>query len=247
MIKKKLPQKGSWFVRHKILSWIGIVSAVILLIIAATSWFGNFQISQYQKSLQPFYTPPNPLPSTQPGYLIRTEPMNLTVAGGTAYRILYVSQTPDGQATVSSGMLFVPTTTSSGNRRVVAWAHGTQGFADQCTPSRSQNPLNDLQNWLPEMMQRGWVVVATDYAGLGTPGDPYYLVGQSEAHDVLNSVRAARNFSAAQAGNQFVVAGHSQGGALGIVYGAVGTRLRTGAEFGSSCWGSSGSRATSPV
>ncbi len=212
MAKNNTIKKGSWFSRHKILSGIGIVVAVILFTIAGVNWYNNFRISQYQKSIQPFYTPPNPLPSTQPGYLIRTEPMNTSVAGGKAYRILYVSQTPSNQPSVSSGMIFVPTTPATGERKVVAWAHGTQGFGDTCTPSRSQNPLNDLQNWLPQMMQNGWVVVATDYAGLGTPGDPYYLIGSSEAHDVLNSVRAARSFNTAQAGNQFVVAGHSQGG-----------------------------------
>lgn len=212
MAKHNKVKNGSWFTRHKILSWIGIVVLVILVTISGVNWYNNFKVSQYQKSIQPFYTPPNPLPSTQPGYLIRSEPMNINVSGGTAYRILYVSQTPNNQPTVSSGMLFVPTVASTGERKVVAWAHGTQGFGDTCTPSRSQNPLNDLQNWLPEMMQRGWVVVATDYAGLGTPGDPYYLIGSSEAHDVLNSVRAAQSFNGSQAGNQFVVAGHSQGG-----------------------------------
>lgn len=212
MATQKVKKKGSWFVRHKILSGIGIVVLAILFTIAGVNWYNNLKVSQYQKSIQPFYTPPSPLPSTQPGYLIRSEPMNLSVSGGTAYRILYVSQTPDNKPSVSSGMMFVPNAAQPGERKVVAWAHGTQGFGDACTPSRSQDPLNDLSTWLPEMMQRGWVVVATDYAGLGTPGDPYYLVGSSEAHDVLNSVRAARGFSDAQAGSQFAVAGHSQGG-----------------------------------
>jgi hypothetical protein len=62
------------------------------------------------------------------------------------------------------------------------------------------------------MMQRGWVVAATDYAGLGTPGIEGYLVGNSEAHDVLNSVRATRQISSAGAGSTFAVWGHSQGG-----------------------------------
>jgi alpha-beta hydrolase superfamily lysophospholipase len=62
------------------------------------------------------------------------------------------------------------------------------------------------------MMARGWVVTATDYAGLGTSGVEGYLVGGSEAHDVLNSVRAARQIQSAQAGSDFAVWGHSQGG-----------------------------------
>ena len=34
---------------------------------------------------------------------------------------------------------------------------------------------------LARLLARGWVVVATDYPGLGTPGPHPYLVGQSEA------------------------------------------------------------------
>ena len=41
---------------------------------------------------------------------------------------------------------------------------------------------------------RGYVVAATDYPGLGTPEAHPYLVGDSEARAVLDSVRAARNY-----------------------------------------------------
>jgi len=41
------------------------------------------------------------------------------------------------------------------------------------------------------MLARGYVVVATDYEGLGDPGVHPYLVGVSEAYAVLDSVRAA--------------------------------------------------------
>ena len=41
-------------------------------------------------------------------------------------------------------------------------------------------------------MERGSVVAATDYPGLGTPGTHPYLVGDSEARAVIDFVRAAR-------------------------------------------------------
>lgn len=190
------------------------VGVVVILTLVGWQWWQGRESAQYQASLQPFYTPPSPLPSTQPGYLIRTEPINVSVAGGQAYRMLYVSQLADGSPAVSSGMFFVPNTTApAGGRKVVAWAHGTLGFGDNCAPSRNPTTgLNDTQNWLSGMMQRGWAVAATDYVGVGTPGEPYYLIGQSEAHDVLNSVRALRNFAPAQAGDDFATWGHSQGG-----------------------------------
>jgi len=65
---------------------------------------------------------------------------------------------------------------------------------------------------LPQMLQKGYIVVATDYPGLGTPGIHPYLIGESEGRAVLDSVRAARALPRSGASNRFVVWGHSQGG-----------------------------------
>jgi pimeloyl-ACP methyl ester carboxylesterase len=62
------------------------------------------------------------------------------------------------------------------------------------------------------MLKQGWVVTATDYAGLGTPGTEGYLVGGDEARDVLNSIQALRYIPEANAGPTFAIWGHSQGG-----------------------------------
>ena len=62
------------------------------------------------------------------------------------------------------------------------------------------------------MLRAGFVVTATDYSGLGTPGVERYLIGADEARDVLNSVRAARALTATGAGTRVAVYGHSQGG-----------------------------------
>lgn len=186
------------------LAWKGISAAV-----------STNETAAFQSSLAEFYaTPDEP---AAPGQLIRIEELtDLTVPGGTGYRMLYGTQAPDGSATVSSGMLFVPTGEAPAEGRpVLAWAHGTLGFGDDCTPSRTFQPtLNSLDfgTWLPAALQRGWVVAATDYAGVGTAGDPYYLIAQSEAQDVINSVRAARAFAPAQAGTRYATFGHSQGG-----------------------------------
>ncbi len=164
-----------------------------------------------QAALEPFYTPPSPLP-TEPGTVIRTEPLGVDVPHGTALRILYVSQRADGSPAASSGLLFLPDTPSpSGKNPIVAWAHGTVGMGDACAPSRSNNPLQDTANWLYTLLSYGVAVVATDYVGLGTPGPEEYLVAGQEARDVVNSVRAARNISS-DIGTRWVVAGHSQGG-----------------------------------
>lgn len=177
-------------------------------------WIPNYKAKKYQASIQNFYNPPSDLSSYKPGSLIKTEQINISVpGGGTAYRIMYVSQLPNGQIAASSGLVFIPSAKApSEGRKIIAWAHGTLGFGNECTPSRSQNPLEDTNYWLESMMQKGWVVVATDYVGIGTPGTPYYLIGQSESNDVLNSIRAIQNLDIANAGDEFIVWGHSQGG-----------------------------------
>ena len=187
-----------------------VLSAAMLGVAFVGSQWRSTQ--ERQDGLAPFYQPPADIPST-PGTLIRSEPLATSVPGARSYRVLYSTQRPDGSTAVSSGMVFVPTAPAPpGGRPIVAWAHGTLGQGAQCAPSRSATPLGDTANWLNQMMQLGWIVTATDYAGLGTPGPNLYLIGQAEVRDVVNSVRAARALVGSQASNRYVVWGHSQGG-----------------------------------
>ena len=55
-------------------------------------------------------------------------------------------------------------------------------------------------------------MTATDYQGLGTPGVHQYVVGATEARNVLDSVKAAQQIPRAGAGNDVVALGWSQGG-----------------------------------
>jgi pimeloyl-ACP methyl ester carboxylesterase len=73
----------------------------------------------------------------------------------------------------------------------------------------------DVASQLPfvdEMIDAGYVVAATDYEGLGTPGVHPYLVGESEGRGVLDAARAARRVDGTGAGRELLVFGHSQGG-----------------------------------
>lgn len=198
------------------LKWFAIAIVAILVSagLATAAWWISSAIERndQQAAIDPFYDPPEPLPST-PGTLLRVEPMDVDLTGGQALRMLYVSERPDGTPAASSGMIFVPDAPApESGRPVVAWAHGTVGMGDACAPSRAANPLSDTQGWLEQMMEFGWLVTATDYTGLGTPGPELYLVKEAEVRDVINSVRAARNLEQGQAGDRYVVWGHSQGG-----------------------------------
>ncbi len=164
-------------------------------------------------TLAPFYTAPVDLPD-QPGEVIRTAPLGYDVKGGTGYRVVYTSQNEAGDIVAVSGMIFVPDTPAPDEgREVLAYAHGTVGTDPSCAPSRATS-IEQLgsADWLYPALQQGWVVTATDYLGLGLPGPSSYLIGDQEARDVTNSVRAARSFEAADAGTQWVVLGSSQGG-----------------------------------
>jgi pimeloyl-ACP methyl ester carboxylesterase len=65
---------------------------------------------------------------------------------------------------------------------------------------------------LQTFIDAGYVVAATDYEGLGTPGLHPFLVGESEGRGVLDAARAAHGLKAAAAGTKVLVFGQSQGG-----------------------------------
>jgi len=208
-----------------------LVLIAILLAGAVTSLavvMGNVrQDRSAQAELAPFYEPPAVL--VAPGSVIRTAPLtfpdtadSLELQGARAYRMLYVSERPDGTPAVSGAMVFVPDSPAPPEGRpVVAWAHGTVGMGDACAPSRSPRGTNDMSGWLEQMLTLGWVVVATDYVGLGTPGPELFLVAEAEVNDVVNSVRAIRSWPEAQASNRYAVYGHSQGGHSALWAGAL--------------------------
>ncbi len=200
---------------------IAILAALVAVavVLAANIASTLADSSARQAALDPFYAPPQPLDAA-PGTLLRTEPLTFVdpvattdVEGGTAYRMLYVSARPDGTPAVSGAMVFIPDAPApAGGRPVLAWAHGTVGMGDACAPSRSTKGIADMAGWLEQALSLGWVVVATDYVGLGTPGPELYLVAQAEVNDIVHSVQAVRQWDLAEAGTRYAVYGHSQGG-----------------------------------
>jgi acetyl esterase/lipase len=159
-----------------------------------------------------------------PGKLISAEAMADAPEGARAYRILYWSTGLDGRPVEVSGVVIAPRGPSpTGGRPVVAWAHPTTGVVSRCAPSLARVFFASIQG-LRAMLDRGYVVAATDYPGLGTPEVHPYLVGTSEAHAVLDSVRAARATPDAMAGARFAVWGHSQGGQAALFTGLEAAR-----------------------
>ncbi|HEX4534371.1 MAG TPA: alpha/beta fold hydrolase [Rhizomicrobium sp.] len=166
----------------------------------------------------PFYVATPAQISGAPGSVIRSEPMDIQPAGAAATRVLYRSTGLNGEPIAVSGVVIVPQGPApAGGWPVIAWAHPTSGVIPRCAPSLA-NFLYDQIQGLQAMIHQGYIVVATDYPGLGTPQTHPYLVGISEGRAVLDSVRAARAL-VPNAQNRFAVWGHSQGGQASIYTG----------------------------
>ena len=138
---------------------------------------------------------------------------------------MYLSRSANDQPIAVTGTVFAPSQTTDPS--IVAWAHGTTGLGDACTPSKMAAGGEGSEVLLgTAVVSRGLVFVATDYEGLGTPGVHTYLVGQSEGRAVLDSIRAARQLLELPATTKAVVLGPLPGRRRGAVGGRAGTDLR---------------------
>jgi pimeloyl-ACP methyl ester carboxylesterase len=161
-----------------------------------------------------FYQEPSPVPPGPLGSVIRVQPMPAYVKlpkGASAYRILYRSIGMHGLTAVS-GFIVVPKTPApKGGFPIVDYAHATTGLANLCAPS--MYAFLDVP-YVSTLIRRRYVVVATDYPGLGT-APPFhvtpYLVAGAEARSVLDAARAALDLPFAHAANKVMLMGYSQG------------------------------------
>jgi hypothetical protein len=208
----------------------GIALATAVAIFAAWGALGSIRpgsrseptVGTAPHGLSAFYAAPTPVPDVAPGTLIKSEKVAAPTLHGTLYRVMYASRSLQNDAVVVTGIVIVPKRPApAGGYPVVTWAHGTTGLGDECAPSISPGaappPANDL-------LDRGWAVAETDYAGAGTPGVMAYLAGATAARNTIDIVRAARNLSAAHASDEYVVWGYSEGGQAAMFALAIGDR-----------------------
>ena len=211
---------------HRIRGYlIGLAATVLVVLVVLAAFLALRHVTterttdRQQAALQSFYVPPVGWQHQALGTVLRRQTVSGVPDGGTGWRILYRTQRSTGVPAVSGGLIFVPGASAPaaplGGRVVVAWSHGTTGMGVACAPSRTPVVEASVKG-LSEFLRAGWVVAATDYAGLGTAGTQEYLIGIAEAYDVLNSIRAVRTIPAANAGSTVLLWGHSQGGASAL-------------------------------
>ncbi|MDC5619462.1 lipase family protein [Acinetobacter baumannii] len=120
-----------------------------------------------------------------------------------------------GQEVQATSLVFTPNTPPPvGGWPIVVWAHGTTGVADACAPSKAAL-ADSTKDLISKLLAAGYVVVAPDYEGLGTPGIHPFLNVKSEAFSITDAVVAARNYLSQRnlfTSKKWVTVGHSQGG-----------------------------------
>lgn len=195
------------------------VGACILLFAAVSLLVVGYQLKNSVSHPDAFYSYSGEIPST-PGTLIASEPFVQGMPDGVrGWRILY-STTRDevAEPVLASAFVMAPPATGNAPQPVIAWTHGTTGYATGCAPTVLPDPfpLDQSVPAVDKVVENGWVMVGTDYPGMGTTGSSPYLIGVDEGRAALDSVRAAKQLSELHLANETVVWGHSQGGGAAL-------------------------------
>lgn len=129
-----------------------------------------------------------------------------------ALRIRYHSTSGiDESRTVVTGLVFVP----KGDPPPEGWpiasvGHATTGLNFDCAPSLYPGLMGSLTSVIP-FLANGFVVVMSDYQGLGTADVHPYLEPRTAAYNMIDAVRAAR-YAVEDVSSTWVGYGVSQGG-----------------------------------
>ena len=189
--------------------------------------------SQAEPPVPPFYEAVKKLaPEGKLGQIVKQEQISTSLKGAQAWKIAYISSDVAGRKTIATGLIIAPVGPApKEGRPILAWAHGTTGSAQNCGPSQIIDPTRELNEYflmdgnswtdfgIPNgqaFIDEGYVVVATDYQGLGGGGKHQYAVAATNGRDVINSARAASAMKEVGAGKKTIIYGWSQGGGATI-------------------------------
>jgi pimeloyl-ACP methyl ester carboxylesterase len=194
---------------------------------------GTAGAAHAEPSLAPFYQAVTQMKAEgRLGQVLASEPVSTPIPGAVAWRIAYVSSDMADKKTIVTGLVIAPKGKApKEGRPVMSWAHGTTGTAQNCGPSQVVNPVVPLNEYflpsgnswtdygvpaLAEFIKSGYVVVATDYQGLGGGGRHQYQLSETQARDAINAIRAAGSMKETGAGLKAIIYGWSQGAGAAI-------------------------------
>ena len=171
-------------------------------------------------------------PNGKLGQIIKKEQIKTSVKGAQAWKIAYISSDVGNRKTVVTATIISPLGAApKEGRPVMAWAHGTTGSAQNCGPSQIIDPTAPLNEYflangnswtdygipnVEQFIKEGYVIIATDYQGLGGGGKHQYAVAATNGRDLINSARAASSMKEVGAGKKTILYGWSQGGGATI-------------------------------
>jgi len=169
------------------------------------------------------YTASSPLPAGENGDVVKSQPS--TYNGAKSTRIQYLSRDNKDKQVAVSGTVLVPDKpwNGPGERPIVAYAPFTFGMGPDCAPSKTLagEGASDLVSgfqggFVNALLGAGFAVAQTDYIGpwVEGSGDHPYVVRLSEAHTVLDVIRAAQRLpgTGLPANGPVGIAGYSEGG-----------------------------------
>lgn len=200
-------------------------------------------------ALAPFYKHVATLPASGPlGQVVAREPVATAIPGAEAWRIAYVSSDARERRTLSTALVIAPVgAPPAAGRPIVVWAHGTTGTAQNCGPSQVLDPAQDLNEYnliggtswtdfgvpaATRFIANGYVLIATDYQGLGGGGVHQYAIAATQGRDIINAARAVGSLGLSGGAKQAVAYGWSQGGGAALGAASMGDYLaRRGSAF----------------
>lgn len=177
----------------------------------------------------PFYRVPADIAGYRDGQVIRSRPIDAHAWAvpmpGRAWQLLYRTDDFRGRPSATVTTLLVPTTPwdHQGPRPIVSYQTAEDGVAGKCAPSYAlragdraafENSTSETSE-MYAALEQGWVVSAPDYEG----PDSTFLIAGTEAHGVLDGIRAARSFGPARLSSRAPIGlwGYSGGSFASVV------------------------------
>lgn len=156
---------------------------------------------------------------------ITNEPNTRIAGAGRVIAVTYLSEDSQGELVPVRATISVPErNTRGGPLRIHAWGHGTSGLGDECTVTDRMGTKIDgkgrWDDWFGPWLKDGYVLVSTEYAGIGGPGVHAYADGEMQGKNMIDAVRAARTvipqYTDQTAGTEYLTSGGSQGGQTAV-------------------------------
>jgi pimeloyl-ACP methyl ester carboxylesterase len=218
---------SDWSDRKRGMLKMPINKCKLIALIVGVSFSSSAALAQ--TDLPPFYQGVMSMkPEGKLGQVIKKEKISAGIKGAQAWRIAYISSDINNKKTISTAVVVAPAGKAlKADRPVIIWSHGTTGTAASCGPSQVINPAKPTNlyfrvggdSWtdyglpaLEQFIDAGYVVIGTDYQGLGSPGKHQYLVARTQGRDAINAGRAVGTMKETGAGKKAVAIGWSQGG-----------------------------------